>query len=124
MTRATAFKNSTLLKTLSLNFLSSTLIGLLIILCLLFSAGCMKLNVGFDFPEDQVTNIQLKKTTKEEIRKTFGEPWRIGLENGKETWTYGKYSYSGSTETSAKDLVVRFTRNDIVDSYTFSKTNR
>jgi hypothetical protein len=84
----------------------------------------MKLNVGFDFPEDQVQNIQLKKTTKEEIRKTFGEHWRIGLENGKETWTYGKYSYRGSTETSAKDLVVRFTRNDIVDSYTFSKTNR
>ena len=123
MRRDTALKSPTLLKTLPLSILLSSLAGLLIILCFL-SAGCVKINAGFDFPEDQVQNIQLGKTTKEEIHKTFGEPWRIGLENGKETWTYGKYSYSGSTETSAKDLVVRFTKNDIVESYTFSKTNR
>jgi hypothetical protein len=123
MRRDAALKNPTLLKTLPLSILFSSLTGLLIILCLL-SSGCVNLHVGFDFPEDQVQSIQLGKTTKEEIRKTFGKPWRIGLENGKETWTYGKYSYSGSTETSAKDLVVRFTKNDIVESYTFSKTNR
>jgi outer membrane protein assembly factor BamE (lipoprotein component of BamABCDE complex) len=97
---------------------------LLIGVSLLFTAGCTKLNAGYDFPSDQVKNIQIGKTTKEEIRTTFGEPWRIGLENGLETWTYGKYKYRGFTETEAKDLVVRFSAKDIVESYTFSTTNR
>ena len=119
-----ALNSTTLLKVSPLYTLISSLAGFLVIISLLFSFGCVKLNVGFDFPEDQVQNIQLGSTTKEEIRKIFGEPWRIGLENGLETWTFGKYSYRGSTETSAKDLVVRFTKNDIVESYTFSKTNR
>ena len=91
------------LKASPLKMQISSLAGIFVILSLLLSVGCVKLHVGFDFPEDQVQSIQLGKTTKEEIRKTFGEPWRIGLENGLETWTYGKYTYSGSTETSAKD---------------------
>jgi len=91
---------------------------------LLNAAGCTKLNVGYDFPAEQVENIQIGTTTKEEIRSTFGEPWRTGLENGLVTWTYGKYKYRGFTETEAKDLVVRFTPKGIVESYTFSTTNR
>jgi outer membrane protein assembly factor BamE (lipoprotein component of BamABCDE complex) len=98
---------------------------LCIIICspLFFSAGCANLNVGYAFPADQVKNIQIGKTNKEEIRTTFGEPWRVGLENGQETWTYGKYHYKGFRETDAMDLVVRFTEEDIVESYTFSATN-
>ena len=125
MGRNTSLKNSTLFfESLPLNKLFLCSAVLFITVSFLFSAGCVKIHAGFDFPEDQVQYIQLGETTKEEIRKTFGEPWRIGLENGQETWTYGKYSYSGSTETSAKDLIVRFTENEIVESYTFSKTNR
>ena len=92
--------------------------------CLFNTAGCTKFNVGYDFPADQVQNIQVGKTIREEIRTTFGEPWRTGLENGLEIWTYGKYKYRGFTETEAKDLVVRFTAKGIVESYTFSTTNR
>ena len=125
MGRNTSLKNSTLFfEYLPLNKLFLCSAVFFITASFLFSAGCVKMHAGFDFPEDQVQYIQLGETTKEEIRKTFGEPWRIGLENGQETWTYGKYSYSGSTETSAKDLVVRFTENEIVESYTFNKTNR
>jgi outer membrane protein assembly factor BamE (lipoprotein component of BamABCDE complex) len=98
------------------------LLGICILL--LLCSGCAPVNVGYDFPDEKVVNIQIGQTSKEEIQTIFGEPWRVGLENGKETWTYGKYSYSGSQETDAKDLVVRFTDKDIVESYTFSKTNR
>ena len=100
------------------------LLFLIISMPFIFSSGCATVNVGYDFPDDQVKNIQLGKTSKEEIRTIFGEPWRVGLENGQETWTYGKYRYSGLKETDAKDLVVRFTEKDIVESYTFSTTNR
>ena len=89
-----------------------------------FSSGCANLNIGYDFPDDQVKNIRIGITTKDEIRTIFGEPWRVGLENGQKTWTYGKYNYSGFKETDAKDLVVRFTEKNIVESYTFSTTNR
>ena len=99
-------------------------LSLCICILLLLFTGCSTINVGYDFPETQVVNIRPDHTTKEEIRSVFGEPWRVGLENGKETWTYGKYTYRGAQETDAKDLVVRFNNKDIVESYTFSKTNR
>ena len=97
---------------------------LLLIILFVFSSGCAHVNVGYDFPDEQVKNIRIGITTKDEIRTIFGEPWRVGLENGQKTWTYGKYNYSGFKETDAKDLVVRFTEKDIVESYTFSTTNR
>ena len=93
-------------------------------IAILPAPGCAPMNVGHDFPDDRVASIKIGHTTKNEIRAVFGEPWRVGLENGKETWTYGKYSYRGAQETAAKDLVVRFTDKDIVESYTFSRTNR
>jgi len=104
--------------------LLSAFLCIAITIFLVFSAGCASVNVGYDFPDHQVKNIQIGNTTKEDIRTIFGEPWRTGLENGQETWTYGKYNYSGTRETAAKDLVVRFTEKNIVESYTFSKTNR
>ena len=99
-----------------------TLLLILISTSLIFSAGCA--TVGHDFPVDQVRKIQVDITTKDEIRAMFGEPWRVGLEDGLETWSYGKYQYRMFNEKNAKDLVVRFTKNDIVESYTFNTTNR
>ena len=94
------------------------------IICIAFIlvAGCA--TVGHDFPVDLVNNIQIGKTTKEEIRNMFGEPWRIGLEDGRETWSYGQYQYAMFSEKDAKDLVVRFNDKAIVESYTFNTTNR
>ena len=89
---------------------------------ILFTSGCA--TVGQDFSVIGVSEIEIGSTNQNEIRAMFGSPWRVGIEDGQRTWTYGKYSYRGSTETAAKDLVVRFTKDDIVESYTFSKTNR
>lgn len=81
-------------------------------------AGC--LTVGRDFPADQVGHIEIGHTTRDEIHHMFGEPWRTGLEDGRRTWTYGRYRYKlfGTTET--RDLVVRFDANGVVASYTFN----
>jgi hypothetical protein len=94
----------------------------LICATLILSAGCA--TVGRDFPVDQVKMIKIGETTKKEIRNMFGEPWRVGLEDGLETWSYGKYHYSMFSEKDAKDLVVRFTDKDVVESYTFNTTNQ
>ena len=81
-------------------------------------AGC--LTVGRDFPADKVGQIQIGRTTRDDVHRMFGEPWRTGIEDGRRTWTYGRYRYKlfGTTETL--DLVVRFDPNGVVASYTFN----
>lgn len=109
------------LKRSSRAFYLFVLIGLVAVFLLMVS-GCAT-TVGREFPTDSVTQIKIGKTTQDEIRKMFGSPWRVGLEDGKRTWTYGSYKYSMSGEQIAKDLVVRFNDNNVVSSYTFSTTD-
>lgn len=79
--------------------------------------------IGRDFAASKVYNIQIGKTTQAEILAMFGQPWRVGLEDGKLRWTYGSYHYSVFGETRTKDLVVRFGAKNIVTSYTFNTTD-
>ncbi len=83
-------------------------------------AGCF--TVGHDFPMDQVGAIKIGKTTQDDIRAMFGSPWRVGMEDGQRTWTYGKYVYSAFSETKTRDLVIRFDDQGKVVSYTFNTT--
>ena len=83
-------------------------------------AGCA--TVGFDFQDNYVSKIDIEKTTQNEIRSMFGSPWRVGIEDGKETWTYGRYTYRLVGESSTKDLVIRFNDKGVVDSYTYNTT--
>ena len=78
--------------------------------------GCMP-SVGRPFPVQQVRQIEIGVTTKAEIRKMFGDPWRTGVEDGCRTYTYGEYSVKMS-----RDLVVRFDDKDVVKSYSFSSS--
>ncbi|MFI5316113.1 MAG: outer membrane protein assembly factor BamE [Myxococcota bacterium] len=91
------------------------------IVCALVSlalAAC--LTVGREFDTDKVGQIAIGHTTRDEVHRMFGEPWRTGLEDGRRTWTYGHYRYKlfGTTET--RDLVIRFDPSGVVASYTFN----
>jgi hypothetical protein len=86
----------------------------------MFFAGCA--TVGQDFPVTSVSEIEIGKTTQNEIRTMFGSPWRVGIEDGQRTWTYGNYTYGLFGAKNAKDLVIRFDDQDFVASYTFSTT--
>lgn len=92
----------------------------LALLCTAFCSGCA--TVGRDFPAYQVPRIKIGETTQAEIRTMFGPPWRVGIEDGTKTWTYGKYRYGLFAETSTQDLVVRFNDYGIVTSYTYNTT--
>ena len=96
--------------------------GLLVIVLglILLASGCA--TVGRDFPVQRVADIRIGETTQEEIRTMFGEPWRVGLEDGQRTWTYGKYRYQLFGEASTTDLVVRFADDGTVASYSFNTT--
>ncbi|MFH1680429.1 MAG: hypothetical protein ABIH26_07275 [Candidatus Eisenbacteria bacterium] len=79
-------------------------------------------SVGRDFPSERVPKIRLGETNSEEVRQMFGDPWRMGIEDGNPTWTYGKYRYSLFGEDKTTDLVVRYDENMVVRSYTFNTT--
>ena len=78
--------------------------------------------IGHEFPVERVSDIQLQRTTQAEIRSIFGEPWRVGIEDGQPTWTYAKYRYKLFGQPSTQDLVVRFDERGTVVSYTFNTT--
>jgi hypothetical protein len=95
------------------------ILGMALLFTLFFS-GCA--TVGRDFPAYQVPRIKIGETTQTDIRSMFGPPWRVGIEDGTKTWTYGRYRYGLFAEASTQDLVVRFNDNGIVTSYTYNTT--
>jgi hypothetical protein len=97
----------------------SVVLAALCVLLLLVSCA----TVGHEFPTEQVDGIQIGKTTQAEIEQMFGSPWRVGVEDGLRTWTYGRYKYSLFGRSRSKDLVVRFNENDVVVSYSFNTTD-
>ncbi len=90
---------------------------LFLFLSLLILAGCV--SAGKDFNVRMVPQIQSHQTTRTQIEQMFGPPWRTGVEDGKQTWSYGTYKY-GMSDTLSRDLVVRFDSNGTVSSYTFN----
>jgi outer membrane protein assembly factor BamE (lipoprotein component of BamABCDE complex) len=93
----------------------------------LFSAGLLLLltgcaNVGHEFPDHRVSELEMGETTQQDVRRIFGEPWRVGYEDGMRTWTYGKYHYTLLGSPTTKDLVIRFDKNNVVQSYTYNTT--
>jgi outer membrane protein assembly factor BamE (lipoprotein component of BamABCDE complex) len=91
------------------------------LLLAVLAAGCF--SVGTPFATQRVAQIQVGATTREQVRGEFGSPWRTGLEDGDETWTYGRYVYSLAAPARTADLKIRFDRHGVVSSYTFSTTN-
>lgn len=96
------------------------LLAVLAALCLLnLLGGCA--TAGKDFNVHLVRQIHLNQTTRSQIEQMFGAPWRTGLEDGKQTWSYGLYKY-GIGDTASRDLVIRFNPNGTVASYTFNSS--
>ncbi len=98
------------------SFLQATIMSAM----LSFTTGCA--TVGHEFPSSQVSLIKIGETGTEQVRAMFGTPWRIGIENGQRTWTYGHYRYSLFGPGSTEDLVIRFDGYGTVASYVYNTT--
>jgi hypothetical protein len=92
----------------------------MMLMAIVLIMGCA--TVGTDFPVEKVSGIEIGKTTQQEILLQFGSPWRVGIEDGRTTWTYGKYKYRIIGDTDTTDLVIRFDSQNIVASYSFNTT--
>ncbi|MDG5501221.1 outer membrane protein assembly factor BamE [Marinobacter sp. BGYM27] len=97
-----------------------SLLGASILASVVLAAGCA--TVGKDFATHNVDQIKIDKTTRADVQEMFGEPWRTGMEDGKRTWTYGKYRWSAFSDAETTDLVVRFNEDGTVDSYVYNST--
>lgn len=85
----------------------------------LIATSC--LTVGSQFPST-VSWIKTNTTTRVEIEKAFGPPFRVGYDSGLKTYSYGYYKYSAFSESQTKDFTIRFNANDTVNSYSFSSS--
>lgn len=81
-------------------------------------SGCATAGRQFEFSGPE--SITPGKTTKAEILSQYGEPFRVGYDNGTLKWTYGYYKYRVFGQTDTKDLVVSFDRSGSVKDYTYS----
>jgi hypothetical protein len=84
-------------------------------------SGCI--TVGRSFRPDALDLFQMNVTTKAEVQALLGDPWRVGEEDGLETWTYGHYRYSAFGQSRTRDLVLRFDDREVVVSYTYNVTD-
>ena len=93
-------------------------IGLVIVVGIfLISNGCG--TVGKSFNTSKVESIVNGITTRSDIKKMFGEPFKVGVQNGQSIWVYEDHHYSIIHEDTSKDLIIIFSPDGIVQSYQF-----
>ena len=93
-------------------------IGIVIVIGIaLISNGCG--TVGKSFNTSKVDSIVNGITTQSDIKKMFGKPFKIGIQNGQPIWVYEDHHYSIIREKTSKDLIIIFGPNGIVQSYQF-----
>lgn len=81
-------------------------------------AGCI--TVGRPFEATELQWLKAGETGKAEVLARLGTPFRIGVDAGDPTWTYGYYRYRVIGETTTKDLVIRWAPDGRVKSFTLN----
>ncbi len=77
-----------------------------LIACMAVVSGCG--SVGKDFDTDMAQTIEKGKTTKSDIKRMFGTPFKTGVQNGNPVWVYEKNVYRTMGRDSSKSLIVEF----------------
>ena len=88
---------------------------------LLALGGCG--TAGKDFNESKVSKITNGTTTRGEIRKMFGEPFKTGTQNGLPVWVYEYNLYYSIENDKSKNLVVVFSSDGVVQSHQFMSSD-
>ena len=81
-------------------------------------AGCA--TMGHNFDSTSLSWLTPGQTDKQELLEKLGEPFRVGIDAGDQTWTYGFYKYKVFGTSTTKDLVIRFDGSGKVKSYTLN----
>ena len=93
----------------------------LILLTIFILTSCA--TVGIEFNGKYVDKIKIGVTKKSDINEIFGEPWRVGIDNGNRAWTYGYYHFKIFKGIETRDLYVVFDSEGVVKSYTYNRSD-
>lgn len=85
---------------------------------LIVITGCA--TIGHQFNTESVPQIKIGTTTIDEVKNTFGKPYRKGIDSGDQTWTYVYYKLNLLGSNRTRDLYVTFDKKGIVKSYTYN----
>jgi hypothetical protein len=91
---------------------------LLLCACVIFISGCV--TVGKPFPKDYAAQIVIGQTTRAEVERNLGVPFRTGLDSGDQTATYLYYSFGVFSTPVTMDLTIRYNPEGTIKSYTFN----
>lgn len=94
---------------------------LLIAVWALLGTGCVTLGTQYSFSGPGA--IVDGKTTKADLLSRFGQPFRVGFDNGNEKWAYSYYYYSLFGGNEIEDLEVTFSPDETVSSYTYETSD-
>lgn len=86
------------------------------------AGGCLA--AGRDFASPPVSDIVKGVTNKADVERMFGPPFRTGIDDGYESWTYAYNRWSLFSDARSKDLYVVFNRDGTVRTYTFNSNFR
>ena len=81
-------------------------------------SGCA--TMGKDFDSTSLSWLKAGETAKKDVLVKLGDPFRVGMDSGDQTWTYGYYKYRVFGDSETKDLVIRYTADQKVKSYTLN----
>ena len=87
----------------------------------LTSSGCATIGNSFQF--DGPESVVVGETTKAEVLAHYGNPFRVGYENGHLKWTYGYYQYRLFGSSDTRDLSITFDKHNVVENYTYSSSD-
>ena len=93
-------------------------IGLIILVgIVLLQGGCS--TTGKSFNTSKIESIVNETSTRADIKKMFGEPFKTGIQNGQPIWIYEDHHYSIIGNDTSKDLIIIFGLDGIVQSHQF-----
>ena len=81
-------------------------------------SGCA--TVGKDFDSTSLSWLKAGETAKKDVLTKLGDPFRVGMDSGDQTWTYGYYKYRLIGDSATKDRVIRYSADSKVKSYTLN----
>jgi hypothetical protein len=84
---------------------------------ILVSNGCG--TAGQNFDTSKVEIIVNGTTTRSDIKKLFGKPFKTGIQNGQSIWIFEDHRYSILRDETSNDLIIIFSSDGIVQSHQF-----
>lgn len=81
--------------------------------------GCVSVKIGREFPSPDSHWIVNGRSDRWGLQRMLGEPYQVGFENGDSTWRWLYVERLGASAVS-KDLIVRFSPDGLVRSYSFT----